>query len=64
MQDVIVSFHNRTAKCLSVTDVTGLLLACFVVIFTQRIYCARSIQISVDLLHKRSVSRTLFFKEN
>ena len=64
MQDVIVSFDNRTAKCLCVTDVTGLLLACFVVIFTQRIYCARSVQISVDLLHKRSVSRTLFFKEN
>ena len=31
MQDVIVSFHNRTAKRLCVTDVTGLLLACFVV---------------------------------
>ena len=53
----------RTAKRLCVTDVTGLLLACFVVTRLQS-NCARSVQISVDLLHKRSVSRTLFFKEN
>ena len=51
----------RTAKRLCVAGVTGLLLACFVVIFTQCIYCARSVQISVDLLHRRSVSRKLKF---
>ena len=31
----IVSLRNRTAKRLCVTNVTGLLLACFVVIFTE-----------------------------